>query len=1051
MSVQERHGKRTRTLISGGFKDDPLARPVEKSAKPPAEVVKEEAFPLFEDRAIRDDPLDLRHSFPAQAMGLMATIDCQTRAKSPSKIAEPLASLPTTITMSKDSDDSASFARNAPEADLQTDDSPKKNNDDQEGVVDVIVVTNDLGVDHISVVLDCDCWCRALRFFLNEPGGGFDGRWISGDWTDLLTIDMLVHPNSPMELEDHLQPMQKFYLDENQFISSDLMHVNARFSCCELRIPAAIEENVRSCDIVLIINEAFMTVSSDLPREFLSGGIGSTFCKRNEPSDAPQMVAFPNDAMDASIELQKSEDPSRRQSFMMIANTDQIVKSKSTFRLEVKLRGMTAQIVPVIPFFVDSKIQQLCSPTDMTIRFSFEGEPPGTEETNSIKMAFSSAIVIDHIETNLDLDLVAGALSTILHHFQVVREAVECAQALIPPLVITEDDPTVANCEKEDDLSSTASGRIQKSLRGRRVLVRRQLHRSRETGGLRLLCFVQLSNYGFTLWRHNVPVYRTVRLVEATPGVVDRKMVHLPLLKLLSFVTKNVEVGIEISFPDDERRIVSKCAVEEARLRFCNLDGDVSLERGDVDLTISASASPDGKSDGAEQEEVPVTEGQQGDPLGNVNFCEMVDLFHFGRCVPIRQPTKNCDENAIKRERAILLRYEEYYSGFRSRSFAAEIGTGGTTNLCVDQFESVFLLVLDALMMPTWSKSAPFPLMEKRRFPERSVGALLHSLLPGKGGRFNFWLLLRRIIALLLPNDLRLLLLRIQLAETLVKIPTVEGQHDLNLLPEGCDLMVRHLELLTRYISPDEKFHNRILDVVAATVGNKSWSDLVSTESAGINYRLNSKQSLLVNVKSEMRSIEVLPEFQVALNYLQAKLSSSVENTLSLCEAEQLRECFRFLRSFVSRCVDIFFHLKRRLAFLKRREPAEEEKQQGGLENDVYQPISAVCADMEKSVRAAKNFVLLMCRHFDDNLRDYKDVLRQKDEEVERLQRLVFLKEKERVAAVAIVSSPIAGWLRIGGTHQSGQRVATTSTLWRYWTVLRRDMLILYTGPGKVS
>jgi hypothetical protein len=429
----------------------------------------------------------------------------------------------------------------------------------------------------------------------------------------------------------------------------------------------------------------------------------------------------------------------------------------------------------------------------------------------------------------------------------------------------------------------------------------------------------------------------------------------------------------------------------------------------------------------------------------------MVDLFHFGRCVPIRQPTKNCEENAIKRERAILLRYEEYYGGFRSRSFAAEIGTGGTINLCVDQFESVFLLVLDALMMPTWSKSAPFPLTEKRRFPERSVGALLHSLLPGKGGRFNFWLFLRRIITLLLPNDLRLLLLRIQLAETLVKIPTVEGQRALNLLPEGCDLMVRHLELLTRYISPDEKFHNSILDAVAATVGNKSWSDLVSTESAGINYRLNSKQSLLVNVKSEMRSIEVLPEFQVALIYLQAKLSSSVENTLSLCEAEQLRECFRFLRSFVSRCVDIFFHLKRRLAFLKRREPAEEEKQQGGRENDVYQPISDVCADMEKSVRAAKDFVLLMCRHFDDNLRDYKDVLRQKDEEVERLQRLVFLKEKERVAAVAIVSSPIAGWLRIGGTHHSGQRVATTSTLWRYWTVLRRDMLILYAGPGNVS
>ena len=221
-----------------------MTGPVEKPSEAPNEVDLEASFPVFEDRAIREDPLEMRRTYPAQFMGLLARIDCQTRTRSAEQFAAD-APLPTTITTGADDGDGASAA--ALVTSMSQDDSKvltisndgstifdaSKDPAEEIGpddVVDVIMVTNDLGIDQMNVIMDCECWCRTLRFLLNEHGGGFDGRWNSGNWTEQLTPEMLVHPSAPLELEDHLQPLKLFYLDEHEFISSDLFHVNARIT-----------------------------------------------------------------------------------------------------------------------------------------------------------------------------------------------------------------------------------------------------------------------------------------------------------------------------------------------------------------------------------------------------------------------------------------------------------------------------------------------------------------------------------------------------------------------------------------------------------------------------------------------------------------------------------------------------------------------------------------------------------------------------------------------------------------------------------------------------
>jgi len=123
---------------------------------------------------VRPDPFGLRHTFPAQALGFKLTVSYHKKLG------------------------------------IDSDDPP----------TDATMFLNEVGVDQFDVVLDASAWCRLLRFALNVEGGGFDPRWDSGDWSGLLTTDMLQHPSVPLNLEKCLQPRNHIFLDANSFPSS---------------------------------------------------------------------------------------------------------------------------------------------------------------------------------------------------------------------------------------------------------------------------------------------------------------------------------------------------------------------------------------------------------------------------------------------------------------------------------------------------------------------------------------------------------------------------------------------------------------------------------------------------------------------------------------------------------------------------------------------------------------------------------------------------------------------------------------------------------------
>ena len=167
--------------------------------------------------------------------------------------------------------------------------------------------------------------------------------------------------------------------------------------------------------------------------------------------------------------------------------------SVSTFRLQVTVRGFEMNVMPVIPFCKALKPQKLLFISNSTMILSCEGQPP-REGNNLIRIAFFVSILVHELTINLELDFLAGAVFTILHHSATITFIVETTSALFPPST-TNHSTAKANLES---LESGDSMGIKKNLKGRKISVQRHISQSRQTGGLGIVICMQQHNFSAT-------------------------------------------------------------------------------------------------------------------------------------------------------------------------------------------------------------------------------------------------------------------------------------------------------------------------------------------------------------------------------------------------------------------------------------------------------------------------------------------------------------------------------------------------------------------------
>jgi len=953
-------------LVGGAHYDN--TGPVEKPAMPLGEVGRDDTFPLYEDRSVRPDPFGLRHTFPAQAVGFKLTVNYHK----------------------------------------------KLGLDPAETPTEAVMFLNEAGVDQFDVILDSAAWCRVLRFALNVEGGGFDPRWHSGDWSDLLTTSMLLHPSVPLNLDDCLQPIKQIFLDENQFISSDLLNATVRITNTGLRIPAALHEDVRSSDILLKVSETMVIVSSALPRSLLNGAT-------DEDS-----IKFPHDPSDAAFTLESAEDPSNRQRGITTS------RAISTFRSQLTVRGLSIRLAPIIPFHTSRESEQLLLPSEMTIIVCFEGEPP-TEDTpvGRTKAVLFTSIIAHRCEVNIDLELIASAIGTISVHVENFMETVRACMDLLAreQIEASESEPT----EFSDAEHSEGGGRIRKCLRGRKVLVRRQIMRSRETGGLSIACSMQVTETRVCLWRQHVPRSSPLRSLNG----YSRDFV--PMLRLMDCTVGQLDFGVEVSMRQQDRLLVLKCGVGEIVFSICDFK---SVLEQDSLWTNVWDASRENKI-------------SPSDPCLSTS---MVDIL-------------SCKQSQ-KARYAIAFRAQEVLGSVRAWSIASDMADG-TIDCRIDELETVVILILEALLMPTWRSPSG---MENQSclFPPDSIGGLICSLIPSvlspgdtmtleKNDRLGMDdssltvsgesvdVALRQLFGRFVPSSVNALLIRFGLNNVRIRLPSeaawMTAKTGSSIDTGGFGLQLFASEFCASYFASDEACRAGIMDVFARN--REKWSTVVPTDRKGLRHSLQTRQSFhsIVSLDDTDCWKNVVDAFDFIYSYSESKVALSISEDVSIGDAERLQTFFVSLLRFRNRCREIAVNTNAILALLSHRVKGKEETE---TVKDESNPISIACSSIVASMQSARSWLRKANENWGLYDKSTTAVMTEKDKEIACLRLALFLAEKERLGAIALVESQACGWLKFGAAQRTGQRGLISSTLFPHWVVLRRSLLILYAGPGQV-
>lgn len=953
ISIHEQYGQRIRPLLVGGVQYDNTGA-VEHPAKPLSEVGRDETFPLYEERSVRPNPIGLRHTFPGQAIGLKMTANYIGKLASETQEEE-------------------------------------------------MMVLNEVGVDQFDIVLDSNAWCRALRFAMNVDGGGYDPRWHSGDYSEYLTTDMMLHPSVPLKLEDCVQSTKQFFLDENDFVSSDLFNATLRVTNVSLRIPAAINDDLRACDILVKSNEIMLTISSALPR---------TLVHTDEKNEA---IEFPNDPSDAVFALEKAEDPSNRQRGIMTS------KAMSTFRFQITFRGLALQLAPVIPLNASRESQHLLMPIEMTMLFCFEGEPPDLSSGGTLsRLVMFTSVLAHRFVLNVDFDLITAAAITLCSHFDnVLKTAAACSD-----LFVTRS--SVATSE-----IGCADGRITNTLQGRKVLVRRQILRSRETGGLIIACSLNVDETSVRIWRQNVP-----RKLPLCSTVADTGE-YAPSLRLMDYSLQGVDLAVEATLCQDKRCLLMKFSVTKMFWKICEFG---RLLQMDSFWVAAIEKNEDGRQDTCAIDDMP-----------------MANIFTFGSVEPER--------------RAVVARIEEAIDSTRSWTLAAEFASGHI-DCRVEEIETFTLLVLTALLQPGWTwEREPIENKKPRIFPRTSVGAFLMSLLPdlpsfgdglptdveetpvlrdGSVGLFAISKVdqvMKSLLARVAPVGVDLLLLRVGWSDVFIR--TSAGNASSLSPSEGIGLRLWELNFLLSYISSDTLSQASLLENISRK--QDKWSSFKSHWSEGICHSLKSRQSFLISKSdgSGGAGEEVLVEpFDFGYSYGDKKISLLMSDDLSICDVDNLDDFFVVVFYSAGRWKE--FSTKTFTILNLLNSNTQNEDSDATIPEPQANPIILACSSTVASLRSFKTWFHKVneLTHASDKLS--KSLLFARDKEIGDLRLLVFTKEKERLGALALISSEAAGWLRLGTAQRIGQRGMMSCMLWPHWSVLRRSLLMTYAGPGQV-
>jgi hypothetical protein len=259
-------------------------------------------------------------------------------------------------------------------------------------------VVHEASIGEIEVCVDSDPIGRLVEAICSAP---WDDRWLTGDYMNEITSDMMVNPEWTVSAHD-LQPIPSWYGSAGgklSSLSSDLRSVTARFGGIIVRMPSPVY-SFSSCgtaDVICSVSSATILVTSQLPAGFLTGTI----------TDSDGEATFPNDKHDFSCQ-----------------DIEQLISNTSnTFRMQITLLDFALKAVP-IPLLTsatnDDHKNYLIAPTKITSMLSLQhsdsilsnnvGHPSLTSQFLQV------SVLIQSLQSNAVIERALCVSSTLNYH-----------------------------------------------------------------------------------------------------------------------------------------------------------------------------------------------------------------------------------------------------------------------------------------------------------------------------------------------------------------------------------------------------------------------------------------------------------------------------------------------------------------------------------------------------------------------------------------------------------------------------------------------------------
>jgi hypothetical protein len=665
--------------------------------------------------------------------------------------------------------------------------------------------------------------------------------------------------------------------------------------------------------------------------------------------------------------------------------------------------------------------------------FCFEGEPPESEESNLTKIVVFTSILAHKVSCSFDVELIASAMTSLMYHYQVFGDCVKSISATLAESFVDESETEASLLEEGEE------GRLLRSMRGRRLRVRRQIMRSRQTGGLSIAIGMQVAEFNFTVWRQCVPTMSTLRPPKRSES---SRIGYISLLKLTQVSAGGFEIGVEASFKQKDRRVVLKGCLSKMSVAVC----DIRRSMEDYICSPSSASLP-------------------GVTNTDVDTYHLLELFSIGE-ESYSTPSNPLDYSAA-------FRIEEDSRNFCSWSLSSDIRGTSRLTFRPEELESIATLLFEALMQPCRLNSHKQNDEENPTiFPSNSVGEMIVSLFPsnimpsdglaisevlasmrtmqGPIPARSLDAILRKLIEKF-PERVRTVLVRTSLRDFGMFVPP--DSNPSNEDEKGFCLVIHSLEFLAQYLHMGSAVTDSPLLDVAATL-DKTWKHLIK-ESSGFLHEMKSEQSLSVAWEDlgqggiVVTEDIVVPKFATGYSYADSRVLMEMPLGIAVDAIDHLDRFLFCMLEFRDRCLRTVVNMSNILKTLRVSSQPNE--------NDIFtsksseNPIALACIRTSSTLQSGLHMFDVMCSNLKEYDKQVALLLKEKEEIADRARLVAFMREKERLAAYALVATQKTGWLCLGVASKTGQRSAFIASLWPHWCSLRKGILICYGAPGKLE